>query len=260
VAISYFGALNSRLGKGQTLGKRLLKIKVIRRDGTPLSVPKALLRFVPLGAPWFLNNAQFPESVLLSPWIYALSVAVFGIGLSIVYLYFFNRQSRQSLHDLLVGSYVVVSKAPDAVTVASPWRPHLVICALLIVLSAAIPYFTKGLAASEPFASLMSVLHTVQAEPWVVHARVNKGKSFTTTTNKGRSETSYLNITAYAKDPDIENAERAKHLAKLALAVDASATTLDVVQVTLVYGYDIGIASSWKSHNYGHSPAEWVAQ
>jgi hypothetical protein len=69
-----------------------------------------------------------------------------------------------------------------------------------------------------------------------------------------------LNITAYAKDPDIENAERAKHLAKLALAVDASATTLDVVQVTLVYGYDIGIASSWKSHNYGHSPAEWVAQ
>src|SRR3989442_15191444 len=74
VAITYFGALNSRLGKGQTLGKRLLKIKVIRRDGTPLSVPKALLRFVPLGAPWFLNNAQFPESVLLSPWIYVLSV------------------------------------------------------------------------------------------------------------------------------------------------------------------------------------------
>ena len=89
VAITYFGAFNSNLGKGQTLGKRLLKIKVIGRDGTSLSLPKALLRFVPLGVPWFLNNAQFPESVLLSPSIYALSVGVFGVGLSVVYLYFF---------------------------------------------------------------------------------------------------------------------------------------------------------------------------
>src|SRR4051812_31819978 len=68
VALTYFGTLNSVLMGGQTLGKRLLKIKVVAKSGTPLSVPKSLLRFLPLGAPWFLNGAQFSDSVLFSSW------------------------------------------------------------------------------------------------------------------------------------------------------------------------------------------------
>ena len=260
VAIAYFGPLNSRLGGGQTLGKRLLKIKVVVRDGAPLSVPKAFLRFIPLGTPWFLNNAQLPESILFSFWLYVLSVAVFGIGLSVIYLYCFNRHTRQSLHDLVVGSYVVASESKGTVAAPAPWPLHLVVCGLLILASALTPYFTKGLAAIEPFASLMNVYRAVSAEPWVVHAKVTKGKTFTSTLGKGQSEITQLNITAYTKDSHIENIERARQLAKLALATDTSANSLDILQVTLVYGYDIGIASSWRSQNHAHSPQEWSAK
>ena len=87
VAIVYFGTLNSRITGGQTLGKRLLKIKVVARDGTPLSVPKSFLRFLPLGAPWFLNHAQLPDSALFSIWSYAVSIMIVGLGLSVVYLF-----------------------------------------------------------------------------------------------------------------------------------------------------------------------------
>jgi uncharacterized RDD family membrane protein YckC len=260
VAIAYFGTLNSRLTGGQTLGKRLLKIKVVAKDGTPLSVPKSFLRFLPLGAAWFLNNAQFPESVLISFWAYLLSIVVFGLGLSIVYLYVFNRKSRQSLHDLLVGSYVVSADAAGPVVSAAPSPLHLAICVLLLVASGVTPYFTKNLAASEPYASLMNVLRAVSSEPWVVHAQVNKGKTFMASTGKVKSTTSYLRITAYSKDPDIKIAARAKQLAQMALSTDSSAGSLDVIQVILVYGYDIGIASSWRSQNTAHSPAEWLAQ
>jgi uncharacterized RDD family membrane protein YckC len=259
VAIAYFGPLNSRLNGGQTLGKRLLKIKVVARDGAPLSVPKSFVRFLPLGAAWFLNNAQFPESVLISFWTYVLSIAVFGLGLSIVYLYVFNRRSRQSVHDLLVGSYVVSADAVGPVAAAAPWRLHLGVCVLLLVASGVMPYFTKNLAANEPFASLLNVLRAVSSETWVVHAQVNKGKTFMASTAKGKRTTSYLRITAYSKDPDIKNSARAKELAKLALSADSSANGLDVIQVILVYGYDIGIASSWRSQNNAHSPAEWLA-
>ena len=260
VAITYFGTLNSRLAGGQTLGKRALKIKVVAKDGTPLSIPKAFLRFLPLGAAWFLNNAQFSESVLFSFWLYVLSVAVFGIGLSIIYLYVFNRKSRQSLHDLLVGSYVVSADASGAVEVPAPWQGHLAVCAFLVLASGIAPYFTKDLAANEPFASLMNVYRVVSSEPWVVYAKVNKGQAFIATTNKGKSSTTYLSITAYSRDPNIDDAERAKQLANLALSTDSSAGSVDVIQVTLVYGYDIGIASSWRTKAHAHTPAEWRAQ
>ncbi len=260
VAIAYFGTQNSRLTGGQTPGKRALKIKVVAKDGTPLSVPKAFLRFLPLGAAWFLNNAQFSESVFFSFWIYLLSVVVFGIGLSIIYLYAFNRESRQSLHDILVGSYVVSADASGPVEAPAPWQGHLAVCALLMAASGVAPYFAKELAANAPFDSLMSVYRIVSSEPWVVHANVSKGQTLMTTTNKGTSSTTYLNITAYSKDPNIENTERAKRLANLALSTDTSIGSVDVIRVTLVYGYDIGIATSWRGKTNDYSPAEWRAQ
>lgn len=260
VALIYFGILNSNITGGRTLGKRLLGIKVATKDGTPLSASKSFLRFLPLGAPWFLNNAQFPESVLLSFWIYAFSIAVFGIGLSVIYLYVFNRRSRQSLHDLLVGSYVVASDSTGPITAPAVGRVHLAACAVLIMVSGIAPYLSKNLADNEPFASLMNIYQAVNSEPWVLNANVNKGKTFTATVNTGKNTTTYMSIVAYCKDPDIENAGRAKRLAVLALSNDNSAASLDVLQVTLVYGYDIGIASSWRSRNYAHAPADWNVQ
>jgi uncharacterized RDD family membrane protein YckC len=259
VAIAYFGPLNSRLNGGQTLGKRLLKIKVVARDGAALSVPKSFLRFLPLGAPWFLNHAQFPDSALFSFWGYVVSIIIFGLGLSVVYLFVFNRPARQSLDDLLVGSYVVAANAVGPVAAAAPRRIHLVVCMLLVVAAGVIPYFTKDLAAGEPFASMILVQRTVTSVPWVVNAQVNKGKNFRSGTGKASSTTTYMGIVADCRDPDIKNAARATQLAKLALSADSSAASLDVIQVTLVYGYDIGIASSWRSQTNEHSPAEWLA-
>jgi uncharacterized RDD family membrane protein YckC len=260
VAIAYFGTLNSGITGGQTLGKRLLKIKVVAKDGIPLSVPKSFLRFLPLGAPWFLNHAQLPDSALFSIWSYVVSIMIFGLGLSVVYLFVFNRPSRQSLDDLLVGSYVVAADATGPVVSAAPRRLHLVVCVLLLVAAGVIPYFTKDLAAGEPFASLIHVQRTVASVPWVVSAQVNKGKDFRAATGKGKSTITYMGIIAASRDSDIKNAARAKELAKLALSADSSAGSLDVIRVTLVYGYDIGIASSWRSQTDAHSPAEWLAE
>lgn len=259
VALAYFGTLNSRLSGGQTPGKRLLKIKVVGQDGSPLSVPRSVLRFLPLGAPWFLNNAQFSDSVLLSPWLYVLAVAIFGIGLSVVYLYIFNRTTRQSLHDIVVGSYVVSAASAGPLDVANPSRVHLGVCAALVVASGLTPYLTKDLAASEPFLSLQTIQHSVGSEPWVIHATVQKGTS-TAYSDQGNSATTYLDVTAYLNDSDIESAERAKRVATLALSADSSVRSLNIVQVTLVYGYDIGIATGWRSQRRAHTPAEWLAK
>jgi uncharacterized RDD family membrane protein YckC len=44
IALIYFGTLNSTVGKGQTLGKRLVNIKVVNCEGEPISLHRSFLR------------------------------------------------------------------------------------------------------------------------------------------------------------------------------------------------------------------------
>ena len=44
ISLTYYGLLQSALGRGQTLGKRLLRIEVIGVDGAHLSIGRAVLR------------------------------------------------------------------------------------------------------------------------------------------------------------------------------------------------------------------------
>jgi uncharacterized RDD family membrane protein YckC len=252
VGLAYFGTLNSRIGGGQTLGKRILKIKVTSADGSALSVPRALLRFAVIGTPWFLNGAWFPPGVLESPLLYLLSAVVFGVGLSIVYLFLFNRPTRQSLHDLAVGSIVVPAGSTAPIAMPAPGRVHSIVVGILLAAFVALPFFTKGLAAKEPFAALMQTYEAVSAAPGVVHANVNKGWS-----RSASGETTYLQVTAYLSEPRVDDAEIARRLAGVAIDADPTVVKLNVVQVILVYGYDIGIASAHRSHTFSGTPTEW---
>lgn len=262
VAWPYFGLLNSRVGGGQTLGKRALDIQVVGGDGDLLSVPRAFARFLPLGVAWFLNGAQLPEAAGTSFWSNVLSIVIFGVVLTMAYLFVFNRATRQSLHDLLVGSYVVrASSSNNEPIKAQPtWPVHLAVCGVLLIASATIPYFGQRAASNEFLSPLLSIHKAVTAMSWVNHAQVNKGQTFRATVEKGKTKTTYLSVVAYIKDADIDNAERAGQLAKLALSADPATRNVDAIQVVLVYGYDIGIAASWHSRIHSHAPAEWLAQ
>lgn len=261
VALTYFGFFNSRLAGGQTPGKRLLKIKVVDAQGAPLSAKLSLLRFLPIGAAWFLNNAQLPASILLSPWASVLALGVLGLGLCLIYLFIFNRGSRQSLHDLMVGSFVVPTASSGSLAPALAGRParvHLAICTVLLGLAAFTPLFTQQLGGEERFAQLSQVFRAVNAEPWVHASVVNQGKTYTSSAAEGSRSSSHLSITAFSKDADIANESRARKLAFLALTTLPSARQLDLVQITIVHGYDIGIASAWRSHKTVRTPAQWL--
>jgi uncharacterized RDD family membrane protein YckC len=87
IALLYFGLLNSRVGKGQTVGKRIMKIKVVGRDGQFISVARSFLRYSVLGLPYFLNGAMIPPSILMKPIGVIVYLLIFGFGGAIIYLY-----------------------------------------------------------------------------------------------------------------------------------------------------------------------------
>ncbi|OOG61561.1 hypothetical protein B0E46_16500 [Rhodanobacter sp. B04] len=254
IALAYFGICNSRIGGGQTLGKRWLGVRVVDAHDQLLSLPRSLLRYVVLGVPFFANGLPLdPKLAMSSPLGYLLALVVFGGMFAIVYLYIFNRRTRQSLHDLAVGSYVErFDRAAQPVPFPIMWRGHLVVVAVLAVIALSAPAVASRFAQTRTFAGILPLYQTLSTQPHVMTAQVVRGWS----SINGGNTTHYLQSSLRLDAPMTEDGGMARHIAQLMAKADPDIANEDVVVVTLVYGYDLGIASGWKKHGYSFKPGE----
>lgn len=252
IALGYFGLFNSRFGEGQTPGKKLLGVRVVDAHGQCLGVLRSLLRYAVLGIPFFLNSLPLALPQLLSWLGYGLALLVFGAGFSIIYLYVFNRRTRQSLHDLVVGSYVVrVAEQAVPQPVPELWVGHAVVVGLLVALSLLTPMLGQRLTQSGWVAGLMPVQQALAVQPHVRQAVVQKSW-FTS-----RGQTSHYLIASLGLDAAmVDDEEYARDIARTMARHYPEVDTQDAVVVTLVYGFDLGIASSWRRHTYRYAPDE----
>lgn len=116
----YWSYFNSTLKDGQTIGKKLMKIAVVGDNGAYLPISKAMLRAFILALIGLLNLWALP--ILQNPVIAVIAATIiFGGGLALLYGLIFNRKTRQGIHDLIVGSYVV--KAPPNPEARAPEIP-----------------------------------------------------------------------------------------------------------------------------------------
>jgi uncharacterized RDD family membrane protein YckC len=163
ISLPYFGLLNSSVGHGQTLGKRLMQIRVVNGDGNPISPRAGTIRYVIFAAPWFLSVNMFP-TVVSNSWVgTGLEALLVGWMIVTIYLYVFNRTTRQTLQDLVVRTYVVESGATIRVEVPGLWAGHLYIAAAMVlafVLGA--PVVSQKFAERGPFPELLSIQRAVQ--------------------------------------------------------------------------------------------------
>ncbi len=257
IAAGYFAVLNSSLAHGQTLGKRLLGIEVVNKMGKNISPVRSLSRFCVLGVPYFLNNAQLPELTNNEPAILVASFLVFGLGSAILYFYVFNRQTRQSLHDLATGTYVVHTYRQGPVIVGDVWKLHYVIATMFCVVAlAAAPYLNLVVSKNETLKSLIAVERGIKGTGKVHYASACVGRSWLYTRGK-KWEISYVKVDATLKDRPQDSEETAKELVAIVLARYPKIKEKNVVSVVLRYGYDIGIAQSWSISFYSHKAGEW---
>lgn len=249
VALAYFGVLNSSMGGGQTLGKRLLGLRVVGKDGQLLSLPRSLLRYAVLGVPFFLNGAPVGTSVLATPLMYVVTLVVFGGLFAILYLYLFNRHGRRSLHDLATGSSVVKLETPLGVVRPLPvWRVHYVVVGVLLLVVVAGTVYSQTLAKGDAFKNMLAASAAVTALPSVQTAQV----AHQTVYWSGKPSQELVVAGVQLNEPRHDDTELAKHIAQLILANDPKARTVSVVQVNLVYGYNLGIASAtrWQTYRF----------
>lgn len=258
IAVGYFGALNSRWGGGQTLGKRLLGLRTVRLNGELLTPARALARAVVLCAPWFLNGLEAP-SVWLNGWIGSMlaGLVIFGLALGSIYLAVFNRPSRRVVHDWTLQTVVVWETLRTPPHIEPLWRGHQIILALLAGSALAGPLLLRATLNLDTHL-IMTAWEALQSEPGQRFVGVRSGETWTTTT-QGRSSTKYLLIQTRLERPDQDVEELRRRLVARLLTMHELVRDVDTVGVATSYGFDIGIASAARSDQVWHTPDEWRA-
>ena len=258
IALLYFVPLNSRIGTGRTIGKLLVRTRVVGRGGKPVGLGRSFIRYVVLAIPFFLNGAPLPPRMYLSPIFSVLvSLAVFGLGGSIIYLLIFNRRTRQSLHDLIAGTYVVeYSGELDPVTARS-WRGHIVCVCLILLISVAVPIATRPLMNSDFFKPLLALQERIMKEPEVSYATVFEGATKLRSTKVSFTK-SVLAVTVKVRQKPADFDQEANKIAAIILSGDyPRALEKDQIKISIAYGFDIGIVHLWQWQISVHSPKEW---
>jgi uncharacterized RDD family membrane protein YckC len=262
IAMLYFGVCDSGIRNGQTVGKVAMRIRVVSSSGTPLALPQAFARAAILLVPYFLIGIPFDLMAHLGLSV-VLSLLIFGTAFGLAYLLLFNRATRQSLHDLAVGAYVVRAdgNGPGGAPLPHPLaRVHKTAIAILFVVAAVLPVLGAQLTAKEPFVSLLALQNIIAAEPGVVRVNVTDGVTSRVSTKEGASTVRSLAIQVTLKSKALFEEPLADRIARIALDNHVAAGDKDAIAVTLSYGYDIGIASAQTAKVYTHSPAEWRAR
>ena len=151
----YFAILGSSVTQGQTLGHRITHIQIVDRQGKPVSLECSFLRYLILLGPILLSSAAFPGSQRFGVAM-GIDWLLTGAQVAIAYLYIFNRNSRQSLHDLATDTYVVDRESSGGVELPRFWSGHWAILGVAALVGAVLlTGFQNRILKSGPFPELI---------------------------------------------------------------------------------------------------------
>lgn len=256
--IPYFGIMNSKIGGGQTFGKRIMKIAVRNKDNEPIELWRSVMRISLLALPSLFNQWSIP--VFQNPIVvWFLSLIVFGLGGAIFYTMIFNRKARQGIHDLILGTYVV--HLPEKPIESFPTTPrlHWIVTTVWIGIVAIGTLVTALIAPSivskTALAPVMSLYAILQDDPRFFTVGVNDHTFYGS--NGKTSHSLIITVWYKGKLAESDRNEVVESIVKTVLENTENIDNYDGIQVKITSAYDIGIASANISLSFGNSIEEW---
>jgi uncharacterized RDD family membrane protein YckC len=255
IALLYFALMESYIGSGASLGKRLLLLQVVHADGSLLTLEESVARSIVFSLPIFLNGLALPLSRTPLAIVTLLSVVSVGAGGITGYMILFNRRTRQGLHDLAVKSLVAEAGRSGSLATRPIWVPHwFIVGALLAVVMAAATMLGVIVPDTEPFSQLVLDVRMAEHINGVQSASAMRVFAHS---NPGGWKLSSLAITITCLCKEDEEEAIADDAAKALFQGDPHFQQYPRVTIDVVHGYDIGIASSTQSQRFSNSPAGW---
>ncbi|WP_028672694.1 RDD family protein [Saccharospirillum impatiens] len=250
IALLYFGLLNSELNDGQTIGKRLLAIRVVNVRNESIKLDVALLRSLILIAPFFIQGSGLPNALLHSFWIYPVSLMLFGGLVSIFYLMVFNRGTRQGPHDWICRTFVVNLES-DPQRPEPIWLGHAVMVGFVLVLSLALPAAVQQSNIAEPQPDLDRSAAQLMQLDLVNHVQIARVDS-----ERGDIENRFTSAQIMLTENRVDDEALAQTIASQLLQGNDRIRTQGPLMINLTYGFDLGIFSSWDSQMHRFNAPE----
>ncbi|HZO07960.1 MAG TPA: RDD family protein, partial [Myxococcota bacterium] len=258
-ALAYLGVLDSRIGGGQTLGERLLGVRVAAADGTAIGVPRSTLRAFVLLLPITLHGLSMPW-IERHPWALLLqSVLVYGLGGALAYLYAFNRRTRQTLHDLATGTYVLEAEGPAEIY-ARIWRPHLAVAALwMLAVASTTGPLTSLVGGGRTQERLRAVQRFAESVAPGLEVEIETGAATVAAPDGGTSPTAFLHLRVRTSVEPASYDALADRIAEAVLLLQSfpEIRAIDQLSVSISFGYDILISRRYVTRSFTHTPEEW---
>lgn len=260
----YFAYFEGNQPIGQSPGKRVMKIKVIRygRAGGSLTRGEAFVRYAVIGIPTALMGIAFIDVPAAHQMQFAsmpviwqinglvISVWAFALG----YLMVFNRRDRRSLQDFATSSVVV----PVAIS-GLPLRPMaertwvaMSVCAVVVTGGClALGHWTEGLLT--PYGE--SVQRAVSTAGGVRYSGVTVTRIWT-----GRESFEQTMIMVGVSDPGLVSDDGVRRIANLAFHAAPELATKQFVAVVCQQRATLGIGSWTNSYSRTLTPQQWATQ
>lgn len=256
IAFLYAGLLHSRIGKGQSLAKRVFRIQVLRLDGSYMGLGRSFLRYSVL-ALIFYNGWVYLGLASLLPFmahpaagqIYGLVILFFLTGLIVLLPL---HPLKRGIQDLIAGTLVVKAGRFDSAAVSAAGEPQKIkraysiwIASALIVIAAAV--FAAGrfqAASGAELARLYELGRTIEKEtPFE-----NVAAGMTIRNNLGSENPEKIaGVSGFLYKEVFDNeavrAQAASDAARMIAAQKDLMEDVDYIYVGIRSGYNIGIAN-----------------
>lgn len=258
VSMLYTTLLHSRIGGGQTLGKRLLDLRVVRMDGSLLSLDRALVRWWLMGFLVYgsaagyalLSIAPFLRPEIVAAGMAGIQVALFlGCGLLVPF-----HPLKRGLHDLLTDTLVVRRALPREDLLARGSDPRR---DRRLVIGAIVLGFMAAIGAVYAFANLPAQREEATRVAGNMEALGIQNPSVADTIIRDGSAarhvvvlSGYLPMAAVGDKPVAELHVALANLARKELSM----TNVDVLRTALRTGINIGIYSRYETSTENHLP------
>jgi len=269
ISLIYFGLGNSKIFNGQTLGKRALKLRVVDKNFNTISVQKSFFRALIYTVPYFFLNYGMDGSNQFSILFIAKEIILLSFLLVLPIHFIINSSNRQAIHDLVLKTYVIeLSAYPRQQLKKSKLSPIIYSIAVLIVL---IVFFVilnlQNRNLIDTAQKLIPIREQINKHKEVQNSSIslNSSKLWKLGSEENTNSVNSLvlnielnkNLISDISPEEIADLAFVKDAIKIILRDATNVKRLDVIQVSLTYGYNIGIYKSSNSLTLSDTVENW---
>lgn len=255
ITVAYQTICNSKIGNGQTLGKRAMNLQVVDVNGDTIDIRKSFLRALILCVPYFTTNLTIPGFTDFSIVNIIKTIILASIEIGVVVIYIFNKQTRQSLHDLVVGTYVATNDRNEKpVILPSMTKTPFYFFGGLVTLLIGGAVFIATWKAPE-IKNVLSIYSKVSNIDGVLNASV-----FEKTSYVNNSKTTAYEANLWVQnlpEGDLENDKAVRAVVQIILDNANSIDRFDVISISMTREFNIGIASQKLTKTISLTPSKW---